>query len=199
MPIRGLGTVNTSPVDVQQHYVAALARFGEQLQQVADHEWDLPTPCSEWDVRQVAAHVILGEVQSTELITGTGSGDIGEVDASIVGVSPITVWRGTALAAIDAARSIDPLNSSFAHPAGQLSGAQLLGWRISENLIHAWDLAQAIGRPAPISEELAEVCLEFWWPVAEKLMDTTDYAGVLEADPGAGAGSRLLALLGRRG
>lgn len=182
--------------DLAEQYVKALATFGEQVQDVADHEWDLPTPCVEWDVRQLVAHVVLGEAQLTDLIRGE-SGAMADIDASIVGVSPMSVWRGTALAAIEAARSPDIDTRTYEHAAGALSSAQLLGWRISENLVHAHDLGVAIGRPKPVDDDLAEACLTFWWPVALELSESGDYGPAQEPAEGASAGERLLFLLGR--
>lgn len=182
--------------ELSEQYVAALAIFGQQVQDIADHEWDLPTPCVDWDIRQVVAHVILGEAQLTDLIRGE-AGAMADIDASIVGVSPMSVWRGTALAAIEASRTPGIDKRSYEHVAGKLTSAQLLGWRISENLVHAHDLGVATGRPKPIDDELAEACLTFWWPVALELSSSGDYAPAAEPPAEASAGERLLFLLGR--
>lgn len=182
--------------ELVEQYVAAMAIFGQQVQDVADHEWDLPTPCTEWDVRQVVAHVILGEAQLTDLVKGA-SGSMTDVDASIVGVSPMSVWRGTALAAIDSARSEGMADRSYPYGGGEIAGTQLLGWRISENIVHAHDLSIAIGRERPVDDDLAEACLAFWWPVALDLGSSGDYATANEPPADASAGERLLFLLGR--
>lgn len=182
--------------DLAESYVGALAIFGEQVRDIAEHEWDLPTPCTDWDVRQVVAHVILGDAQFTGMVRGEDHFE-NEVDASIVGVAPMSVWRGTALAAIEAARTPEVIDRRFEHPSGAIDGAALLGWRISENLVHAWDLSVAVGRPRPVDDDLAEACLAFWWPVAMELGTSGEYAPAGEPPAGASAGVRLLFLLGR--
>lgn len=182
--------------EIAEQYVAALAIFGQQVQDVADHEWDLPTPCVDWDVRQIVAHVVLGEAQLTDLLRGE-AGAMAEIDASIVGVSPMSVWRGTALAAIEASRAAGIDQRSYEHAAGTLSSTQLLSWRISENLVHAHDLSVAVGRPKPIDNELAEASLTFWWPLALELGESSEYGAATEPPADATAGERLLFLLGR--
>ncbi len=192
----------TADADLIERYVAALAYFGQRVADVADHEWDLPTPCDEWDVRQIVAHVVLGEAQFTDVLAGrsgaTNGSDPMEVDASIVGVHPMSVWRGTALAAIEQVRQPGVLERTYDHPSGTLTGRQLVGWRISENLLHGWDLAQAVGRPAPIDDDMAEGVLDFWLPVALEMAPSGDYGEPREPPADVSAGERLLALVGRR-
>jgi len=55
----------------------------------------------------------------------------------------------------------------------------------------------AVGRPVQLPEDLAEYVLDFWMPAFSDLSGSADYAPSLEPPPGAAAGVRLLALLGR--
>lgn len=184
-------------MSVVDRYVASLARFGEEVRDVQDHEWDLPTPCPDWDVRSVVAHVVLGEAQVAPLVAGESLASGDEVDASIVGTHPMSVWRGTALTAIDAARSPDMVDTMYDHPKGRLLGAHLLGFRICENLVHAHDLSVAVSRPREIDEAQAEWCLDFWLPRVDDLLAMADFGVASEPAADATAADRLLALLGR--
>ena len=40
------------------------------VRDVADHEWDLPTPSVEWNVKEVVAHVVLGEAHLPMVLSG---------------------------------------------------------------------------------------------------------------------------------
>lgn len=179
-------------------YVDALAVFGRAVQDVQDHEWDLPTPAAEWDVRQVVAHVVLGEAAVTAAVNGEDSMAGTEVDASVVGTHPMSAWRGTALKAIDSARTPDMANAVYAHASGDVVGRQLLGYRISENIVHAWDVTTATGRPVLPPEHLAEFVLAFWLPAVTELQADGAYAEPVMPGDNATAAIRLLALLGRR-
>lgn len=185
------------PEDVVERYVAALASFGEQVRDVQDHEWDLPTPCGDWDVRSVVAHVVLGESQIAPLVAGESLSSGSEVDTSIVGTHPMSVWRGTAIAAISAAKSPDMTEATLDHPQGQIRGGTLLSFRVCENLVHAWDISVAVGRRWEIDADQATWCLDFWLPNVEQLFAMSDFGEALEPSEGASAGERLLALLGR--
>ena len=179
-------------------YTRALALFGEQLRDVADDQWELPTPCPAWDVRQLVAHVVLGEALVPPLLAGEPAQAQPEVDPTVLGTNPLTAWRGTALAAMEAVRVLDSLDVVVDHPVGSIPVHVLLGFRVTDNLVHSWDLAIALGQPIDLPEDLADACLEFWLPLADSLGENGFFGPMIEPAAGAGAGSRLLGLLGRQ-
>ena len=182
-------------------YRAAAALFGEQLNQVADDDWANPTPCDEWDVRTLVAHVVIGEALVAGLFRGDGDSVSVEVDTSVLGPSPMSTWRGTVLAALEAAGGDGVLDATHAYPNGDLAGSVIVGFRTTDNLVHAWDLARACGRDLDLPDDVAGRCLDFWLQLAD-VMAVGGVRGphfappVLPADD-APAGLRLLALLGR--
>ncbi len=177
-------------------YVGALAGLGAVLQAVGDDEWDLPTPCPEWDVRALVAHVVLGELQLAEVGSGVGAGSV-EADASILGRYPLGVWRGTALAAISTASEPGFVERSFDGPTGMVSASALLTVRSSENLIHGWDLARAIGQPYSPSPGLVALVEELWSDPDTYRVAPTGFGPPLVPES-IDAWTRLLARLGRR-
>lgn len=183
--------------DVVELYVEALAFFGNQVVELGDHDWELSTPCADWNVAQVVAHVVVGESQVKAIVSGATVGSTIDADVSILGTGPMAAWRGTALAAIEAAREPGMLDKFFPHPSGELAGRALLGFRISDNLVHGWDIATAQGRSIELPDHLAAWSLEFWMPVAMTLTETGFYAPPVTPPDGATTGERLLALLGR--
>lgn len=187
-------TTTDDPVEL---YIAAMASFGEQVQAVQDHEWDLPTPCQPWTVRHVVAHVVLGDLQVPAIVAGDPVDAVPDADPSFLGGSPMSVWRGTALKAIEAARTPGMADADYDHPMGRLAGRQLLGFRISDNIVHAWDIGVAISRPIELDPTLAQWTLDFWLPVASSLADTDYYEAAITTTDGVTVGERLLGLLGR--
>jgi hypothetical protein len=79
------------------------------------------------------------------LFQGGGGASVAEVDTSVLGPSPMATWRGTALAALEASTVDGVLDDTHAHHVGELSGTVIVGFRITENLVHGWDLARACG------------------------------------------------------
>lgn len=189
--------MTTAEVDVGELYVEAVANFGRMVDAVAEHEWDLPTPCSDWNVKEIVAHVVLGEAQLPAVLSGESSATQASLGVELLGASPIATWRGTAIKAIEATRVPGVVEQVFDLNGGSVSGEQLLAYRITDNLVHAWDISVAVGRIAAISDPHAEWLLAFWQPVAMQIQDANFFAPPIEPPAGASASDRLLALLGR--
>lgn len=186
--------------DTVAAYASACAFFGEQLATVVEEDWDRTTPCEEWDVISLVTHVVAGEALVTRVLRDGGSWDL-VADPSILGGDPLAAWRGTALAALEAASNGSVLDMLHSHSAGVLSGGVIVGFRVTENLVHGWDLARACGTSVELPEVLAESCLDFWLPVAENNgavggLSSAFGAPVMPPDE-ASASVRLLSLLGR--
>lgn len=186
----------SDPDPVQLH-TAASALFGEQVGAVQAHEWDLPTPCVDWNVRQVVAHVVLGDSQIPPLFAGERVDRVVDVNPGILGTNPLATWRGTAIGAISAFAAVDDLAAKVHHPIGEVRGDVVLGFRISDNLVHGWDIAQAVTRPIELPDDLADWCLDFWQPMAASLPSSGYFAEALHPGADATPGARLLGLLGR--
>jgi len=189
-------TSGAAPVDVVELYVQALAVFGNAVRDVAEHEWDLPTPSTEWNVKEVVAHVVLGEAQLPMVLSGETTSTQTSFSVDMLGSSPLAAWRGTALKAVEAARADGIADRVFDLDMGSLPGSQLLGYRITDNVVHAWDVSVAVGRPLAIEDGFAEWLLDFWQPVAGQLAES-GFFGPPASPVSDAPGDRLLALLGR--
>lgn len=184
----------TAAADLVDFYIRASAGFGEQVQAIGAEEWDLHTPCPDWDIRSLVAHVVLGDAQLPELVAGR-SVPLAEVDVSVLGREPMATWRGTALRSIEIVRATD-LDEVVEHPLGSMPFRQVLGFRITDNLVHAWDIATARSQPLELDPELAAWTLDFWLPMAGELSGSGFFAPMVEPSDDT-AGARLLGLLGR--
>ena len=187
------------PTDEQlvDYFVRASAFFGEIVREVADDEWELPTPCEGWDVRTVVAHVVVGDSQIPHLLAGETVDEVQEYSPTVLGTNPLAAWRGTALAAIRALATPGALERRYAHPVGNVRGRTVIGFRISDSLVHGWDIAQAIGEEVMLDPELCEYALDFWFPMATTLPSSGYYSAARMPADDAGPAERLLALLGR--
>jgi hypothetical protein len=86
------------------------------------------------------------------------------------------------------------------HPAMQMPGAQLLNFRISDYLIHSWDLARGLGVDDTLNPALVEHVWESIQPMAPMIPHVgvfgSGLSGTVPTD--APLQLRLLDLLGRR-
>ena len=177
-------------------YTAACAFFGERLAEVTELDWTADTPCDRWDVRMLVAHVVTGEALVTRVLRDGGAWE-SQADPSILGLNPMATWRGTVLAAIESVSADGVLDALHPHAVGELPGGVIIGFRVTENLVHGWDLARSCGAEVQLPETLAERCLDFWLPLVGSDILTGHFGSKVMPPDGASAGVRLLSLLGR--
>ena len=178
-------------------YQRAAAVFGETIAALSDAEWELKIS-DEWTVISTVAWVVVGDSQITQAIDSGEIVAVAEFDAAVLGGNPVATWRGTAVAAITSLKAVGSLERVVRHPGGRFAVADLLGQRVTENLIRAWDVGRAAGRPVDIPVDLADACLDFWADHADAVLA----GGVLPEQPiepsdDADTVTRLLALTGR--
>jgi uncharacterized protein (TIGR03086 family) len=192
-----VGVTAYSDEQLIDFFVRSSASFGEQLREVDDDEWFAPTPCADWDVRMVVAHVVVGDAQLPLLVNGEKVELVEVFDPSVLGINPLAAWRGTALAAIRAFARPGALGERYAHPMGHITGRRIIGFRITDSLVHAWDIARARHVDVLLDPEIAEYCLDFWLPLASGLPSSGYFAPAVMPPDDADPGLRLLSLLGR--
>lgn len=187
--------VSPEPIDV---LTRSSAFFGEQVALLTDEDLELATCREGWDVKTLVAHLVLNDAATKEALAGIPTNPVAEFDPKILGASPITSWRGTALAMIQAFASDGALEAVIEFGGNQVTGLQLLGFRASDSLVYGWELGQAIGRPCDIPDDVAEYVLDSWLPFLQNIEDPTFVGdGPLEPPENATSGQRLLALMGR--
>ena len=192
-----MGVSDYTDEQLLDFFVRSSASFGEQVRDVDGEEWVAPTPCADWDVRTVVAHVVVGDAQLPLLVNGEAVALVEEFDPSVLGNNPLAAWRGTALAAIRAFAKPGALAERYAHPIGHITGRRIIGFRITDSLVHAWDIARARHLDVRLDPEIAEYCLDFWQPLASGLPGSGHFAPATMPPDGADPGQRLLSLLGR--
>lgn len=125
---------------------------------ISDEQWSLPTSCDDWTVRDLVEHVVAGNDGFTAALhgqpaalrtTAERSGDL----ASDYGRS--------VRALLDAFRQPGTLERMVSVPFGTVPGAVALHLRITELLVHGWDLTRATGQGVAFPEDVAEQELAF--------------------------------------
>jgi uncharacterized protein (TIGR03086 family) len=170
----------------------ATEEFGRRLAAVAGPAWDLPTPCPEWDVRYLAAHVVGGNRFAVAVLGGMAAPTAIELVMSTpqLGDDPMQAWATTCADQAAAFRDRGASERRVDHPVGELSGGGFLRLRIFDIALHAWDLARAIG----VDDELAPTLVDTVLTIVEE--DRLGASPGIDS-PGASPQARLLALTGR--
>jgi uncharacterized protein (TIGR03086 family) len=126
---------------------------------------DAPTPCTEWDVRDLLNHVIgtlwLSEALFAEHAPRHPMAPGGLPGTDLAGEDPVAAYAEASAAALAAARTGDTLTRVHTTPLGDMPGPAPAGFTTLDMLVHGWDLAKATGRPVGLDGTLAAHVLAF--------------------------------------
>jgi uncharacterized protein (TIGR03086 family) len=173
----------------------ALDATGQVIAAVRLEQWDRPTPCHEWDVAALVNHVVTGNRLFAGALAGTppASREAPSADGDL-----LSSYRDSANVLLEAFRRPDALNKIVTVPFGSVPGIVALHLRITEVLVHGWDLARAIDHPADLPSDLAEQELAFSrGKLSEIPPGRTPFAPPQPVADDAPAIDRLAACLGR--
>jgi uncharacterized protein (TIGR03086 family) len=173
--------------------------FMQRLRLVGPNDWGRPTPCGAWDVRALVNHVVGANRRYTMLLAGASPAEV-DATRSIdhLGDDAVASFLATASELAAAFREEDALTRSAHHPAGDRTGAQLLGMRVLDVAVHTWDLARALDVDETLDPDVVDFALTLA-PTIEASRQSGAFApphGALRA--AASPQVRLLHLVGRR-
>jgi uncharacterized protein (TIGR03086 family) len=180
----------------------ALDGTGQLIGAVPDGQWQLPTPCADWTVRQLVNHLVGGHRLFTRVLRGEPLPPLSELGRrgaeDQLGSDPANAFRTSADELLAALRGPGVLQGTYTVPAATLPGPAVVHLRTVETLVHGWDLARATSQPTPFPDELAEGELAFSRDLLGQLPESRRPFGPSRpvADE-APAIDRLAALLGR--
>jgi len=179
-------------------YQQTVVWTGQRVAGVRPEDLELPTPCTEWDVRALLAHLIAAIWYFKALAAGEPVAELMRTLSDLVGDDPFASYDHAARAGLDAWSTAGALERAYALPMGERSGADALRIHQADLLLHGWDLAEATHQDATLDPELARFALEteqwFVQPAMRGLRRA--YAAELAAD-GTSDEARLLAFAGR--
>ncbi|MFJ9643363.1 TIGR03086 family metal-binding protein [Streptomyces sp. NPDC004244] len=189
------------PETLLEQHAAALRLFGEHVRAVKDDQWGAPTPCTEWNVRDLVNHVTGEQLWIPPLVTdGSTVAEIGDRFAGdVLGDDPVAAWERAAGAAHAAFAAPGALERTVTLSYGPAKGTAYCSELTADCVVHTWDLARAIGADDRLPDGLVEFSLKEVMPYADGLAASGMFAAPLEVPPGADAQTRLLALVGRKG
>jgi uncharacterized protein (TIGR03086 family) len=166
-------------------------------------EMDRATPCASWDVRALINHFVgTARWWAAGIAGDTGAGDTGAADADYAAGDFVAAYEESARRAVTAFAAEGALDKTVRLDLGEFPGVVMRDLAATEQFIHGWDLARAIGYPAEFDPELAA-----WLLGRARLAVTDAYRGpdgqalfgrAVEAPAGAGPADQLAAFLGRR-
>ena len=128
------------------------------VQSVRSDDLTRPTPCSEWNVSALVAHMADVCKQFTVTLTrGEWAPPPATADGSDRDV--VAAYADASRQLLEAWSAPGALERTVKMPSGDAPGAFAIQFIIADQLLHTWDLARAIGRSYRMDTEAAEATL----------------------------------------
>lgn len=179
--------------EATQQLASALSATEVVLDAIAEEQWTLPSPCTEWSVRDLASHLVSGNDGLTSALGGQTP------TTPVTGSDLPEAYRRSARQLLDAFCQPGVLDKVVDVPFGTVPGGVALQLRITEVLVHGRDLAQATGQRARFPGEPAEQALAFSQAMLSNIpAGRRPFAPPQAVADDASAIDRLAACLGRR-
>jgi uncharacterized protein (TIGR03086 family) len=185
----------TSPLHI------AGEQFRDLVTQVTDDQFGLITPCDDWTVLELIGHVVGGNQMAAAIVGGASRNEaIGLLATDFVGDDPVGAVEASIALQHAAFELPDADGRVCQHPAGDMPGHQLRNFRISDLLVHQWDLARAIGADESLDPDVVRVV----WDDISPMKPIIAQLGVFGDGPSGDVSEdaplqeRLLDLMGRR-
>jgi uncharacterized protein (TIGR03086 family) len=171
--------------------------LGETVRKVGEELFHRPTPCAEWNVRDLLHHIAWSNLWVAPLVDG---GNLAEVGATlrgdVLGDDPVGVT----------VRSIEEASDAFAGAGDRLvqlsrgptPASAYCFERMNDLVVHDWDLARGIGEEVELDPECMEVALEGFRRVEAFLRAAGELGPDVEVRENADLQTRYLAFFGRR-
>ncbi|MFN8053519.1 MAG: TIGR03086 family metal-binding protein [Acidimicrobiales bacterium] len=175
----------------------ALGATGTIVEAIRSDQWDDPTPCADWTVRDVANHLVGGMNVFAAMLGGPPAEEDPERDW--LGADPAASYRSAAT--IDDAAWTAPgaLDGEVALSFATLPASMAAVIHLTELVVHGLDLAVATHHVELVDESIATELLDLMIAMGgiDPFRGPGFFGPELPSDPGDAAHRRLLAYVGR--
>jgi uncharacterized protein (TIGR03086 family) len=136
----------------------ALDQTGALIEHVRPEQPEQPTPCSEWNVRQLVNHIV-HDVQSFK----------GQVEGKpyqqrtddVLGADWSATYRTAADELLVAWRQPGAIERQIKLPFGEFPATWQAGQHITDLVVHAWDVGRATDQPVSVDDDLVQYALDW--------------------------------------
>lgn len=180
-------------------YLRSVDEFDKRVQTTRDIDLDRPTPCTEWNVRDLINHLVYEDKWAVPLLAGKTVAEVGDAfEGDLVGNDAHGAWKEASeearAAAVEPGATERTVHLSF----GDFSGGDYLDQLTADHAIHGWDLAQATNGEVNLDPELMEHVYAWAAPIEGLLKGSGAYGEKIETPQGSDLQTKLLAVFGRR-
>ncbi|MEX0754242.1 MAG: TIGR03086 family metal-binding protein [Actinomycetota bacterium] len=185
--------------DIPDLYRRASDHFGALVHTIRDDQWGAPTPCTEWNVRDLVNHVTAEDRWVVPLLVGRTVAEVGDAyDGDVLGEDPVAAWDQAVAAAQTQFSASDAMTRPVHLSGGETPAEQYAFEMTADHTIHAWDLARGIGADETLPPELVSFVTERLMPQIKAWRDGGAFVAAVPVPDDADAQTRLLAETGRQ-
>jgi len=178
--------------EVSDRYRVVADGFTARVAGVPADRWEVGTPCTDWTVLDLVAHVINTHRRVIASLDGTEVPDVDSTGDLLSQWSDASVDVAAALADPDRAATVS--TGMF----GEQSFESLVGRLVvSDTLVHTWDLARATGQDEALDPGAVSKSMEFLEPIDDAIRRPGGFAPKITPPPGADEQTRFLSFCGR--
>ena len=178
--------------EVSERYGRVADGFGARLGKVTTEQWQSSTPCAEWTVRELVAHVIGTHRRVLAALDGSSPEEVDGPADLAAEWSSASEAVGSALA--DPGRASRTVSGMFGEQPFESLVSRLL---CADTLFHTWDLARATGQDETLDDAAVAKAMEFLEPLDEAIRRPGGFAPKIAPPATADAQTRLLCFGGR--
>jgi len=178
--------------EVSERYRRIADGFTARVEGVPSEHWSARTPCSEWNVRDLVAHVV-----GTHWRVGAALDQRDPVEVDPNG-DLLRQWRDARAAIVAALDDEGRASTVVSGMFGDQPFVSLVGRLLcADTLVHTWDLAGATGQDERLDPDGVARAIEFLTPIDEPMRGPRGFAPKITPPAGADEQTKLLNFCGR--
>ncbi len=178
--------------EISERYATIADGFAARVRDITADQWSNATPCTDWTVRDLVAHVVGSHRNVYASLSGEGAAPVDEDGDLLAAFVEARLPVEDAIA--DPERSAQVISGMFGEqPFESLVGRLLCG----DTLIHTWDLARATGQDERLDPNAVDRCAEFLSPIDEAIRRPGGFSPKIDPPEGADSQTALLNFCGR--
>ncbi len=160
--------------------------------------FDKPTPCTDWNVRQLMNHMAVTCRFAGAIMDGNAPSEDRLAGHDVLGNDFKASYAKVAAGVVYSFGAIGAMDREVQAPPGKVPGSFWVSFPTWDLYLHTWDLTTATGTAMEQPDEVTESVLAWGQQMFSGPRDVGQIGELVETSPGAPVMDRLVALFGRR-
>ncbi len=135
-----------------------LEQTGSLIDGVKPDQAKLPTPCTDWNVRQLVNHTVFDLKVFETMVNGA---ERPTPDDNLIGDDWSAAYKKASRGLLDAWNKRGIEGKMPPSRLGELPATWALGQHLSDIAVHGWDIARATGQPTEQDPEIGQTALDW--------------------------------------